>query len=166
MSSNQAYAHFAGNGTPEPSAPKVSWAAARDLSGAEVGLANIRRIASQVVINSAQTKLVSVQSALLKAPIHQFTRLDVDRRKRYRPVVVKVIERGSIRIYVYQEGGHRHHAEHCHIYWPDGSCVIDLDSLDLLEGVNPRRAAWDLLHDNISEIRAAWRLLNPRRSPK
>jgi hypothetical protein len=83
---------------------------------------------------------------------------------RYGAGVVKVVQRGRIRVYVYDERGHRHHRPHCHVYWPDGACVVDLDNERLLSGLDPPEVAWELLRDHLEELRRAWDILNHERS--
>lgn len=74
--------------------------------------------------------------------------------------MVKVIQRGRFRVYVYDERGHRHHRPHCHIYWPNGASVIDLETGQVLVGHDPPPAAWSLLSEYMDELRRAWELLN------
>lgn len=81
----------------------------------------------------------------------------------YRRFVVKVVERGRIRVYVYDERGHRHHRPHCHVYWPGGASVVDLDDGRLLVGQAPPPAAWELLRGHWEELRRAWDVLNHER---
>lgn len=76
--------------------------------------------------------------------------------------MVKVVQRGAVRIYVYQESGHRHHLPHCHVYWPGGACVIALGDVRVLVGGEPPEDAWRLVRDNIDDLRAAWERLHPR----
>jgi hypothetical protein len=78
--------------------------------------------------------------------------------------VVKVVQGGRIRVYVYDERGHRHHRPHCHIYWPGGACVVDLDGALLLAGPNPPAAAWELIRNHWDELKLAWNLLNQEKS--
>lgn len=63
------------------------------------------------------------------------------------------------RVYVYAEKGGRHNSPHCHVEWPDGSCVVAIDSLAILRGHENRRAV-ELVRDNQSQVRAAWDQLN------
>jgi hypothetical protein len=77
--------------------------------------------------------------------------------------VVKVIQRGRIRVFVYDERGHRHHWPHGHVYWPDGACVVDLVRQQLFSGMVPPAAAWALIRDHWDEIQRAWEFLNQER---
>lgn len=79
--------------------------------------------------------------------------------------MVKVVQRGRIRIYVYEEIGHRHHLAHCHVYWPDGAAIFGLDQIEQLAGAIPPATAAELLHDHLDELRAAWDHLNPKDRP-
>jgi len=78
--------------------------------------------------------------------------------------VVKVVQRGRIRVYDYDERGHRHHRPHCHVYWPGGACVVDLEQERLLSGPDLPAAAWGLLREHFEELRHAWNLLNQDRT--
>jgi hypothetical protein len=77
--------------------------------------------------------------------------------------VVKVAQRGRIGVDVYPEEGQPHDRPHCHVYWPDGETVVALDRLEILAGMIPPAAALKLVRDNLSAIKQAWMLLNPRR---
>ncbi len=79
--------------------------------------------------------------------------------------MVKVVQRGRVSVYVYKESGHRHHLAHCHVYWPDGACVIGLTDARLLVGQEPPSDAWRLVRDHLEDLREAWDRLNPRRLP-
>ncbi len=63
-------------------------------------------------------------------------------------------------MYVYAEEGGQHDLPHCHVYWPDGSCVVSIDDPHVLAGAFDRRAV-DLVEDNRDAIAAEWRRLNP-----
>jgi hypothetical protein len=78
--------------------------------------------------------------------------------------VVKVVQRGRIRVYVYDERGHRHRRPHCHVYWPDGACVVGLEDRRLLIGNELPAAAWILLQEYWEELHRAWMLLNQESS--
>lgn len=80
--------------------------------------------------------------------------------------MVKVIQGGRIRVYVYDERGHRHHRPHCHVYWPDGACVVDLEQERLLSGLTPPAAAWELVRDHWEELIRAWNRLNREKPEK
>ena len=85
---------------------------------------------------------------------------DVILAKQYGAGVVKVVQRGLLRVYVYDERGHRHHRPHCHVYWPDGASVVDLEQPRLLAGSDPPAAAWELLRDHWETLKRAWDELN------
>jgi hypothetical protein len=75
--------------------------------------------------------------------------------------MVRIAARNNIRIYVYaNEAGQPHHAPHCHVYWPDGSSVVALDSLSVLRGDALTRAARVLLEEHALAARIAWEELN------
>ena len=84
--------------------------------------------------------------------------------RQYGASVVKVVQRGRIRVYVYDERGHRHHRPHCHVYWPDGACVFDLEHVRLLSGINPPLAAWEIVREHLDELKRAWDLLYQEKS--
>jgi hypothetical protein len=94
------------------------------------------------------------------------TALDTRETRRYFRIPVRVVQRGRIRIYVYQEVGHRHHLAHCHLYWPGGACVVGLDQFEVLAGVDPPVAAWELLREYLVEVKLAWKQLNPERASR
>jgi len=77
--------------------------------------------------------------------------------------VVKVVERGRFRVYVYAEGGRPHHAPHCHCYWGDGDAMVDLDTLAVVAGDPLPKGAAALLREYVAEIKAIWTALNPGR---
>jgi hypothetical protein len=52
---------------------------------------------------------------------------------------------------------------HCHVYWPDGACVIALADGRLLVGQEPTPDASRLVRDHLDELREAWERMNPRR---
>lgn len=75
--------------------------------------------------------------------------------------MVRIAARDNVRIYVYgNEAGQPHHTPHCHVYWPDGSCVVALDSLSVLRGDAMTRAARVLLEENARTARLVWEELN------
>jgi hypothetical protein len=82
-------------------------------------------------------------------------------RFRYRLDVVKVVEHGRYRVYVYAEVGQPHHQPHCHVRWPDGECSVELLLLTVLAGDELPAAARRLLRDHLPEIRRVWTALNP-----
>lgn len=71
--------------------------------------------------------------------------------------MVKVVERGPFRVYVYVERGQRHHRAHCHILWGGQQASVALADLEVLRGPALPRQARDLLVDYSDEIREAWR---------
>ena len=75
--------------------------------------------------------------------------------------MVRIAARDNIRIYVYaNEIGQPHHTPHCHLYWPDGSCVVALDTLSVLRGDELPRAARTLLAEHAHAARVVWEELN------
>jgi len=74
--------------------------------------------------------------------------------------MVRVIRRGRYRVYVFPESGERHHRPHCHIYWPDGSAVVALDDLRVLEGDRLSTEARALLQEFEQALWQAWSALN------
>ena len=75
--------------------------------------------------------------------------------------MVRIVGRDKIRIYVYSnEAGQPHHIPHCHVYWPEGSCVVALDSLSILRGDDLPRAVRDLMEEAAPAARSAWEELN------
>jgi Domain of unknown function (DUF4160) len=102
----------------------------------------------------------------VRGSLAEFEFLTASGLGRYGAFVVKVVQRGRIRVYVYDERGHRHHRPHCHVYWPGGACVIDLEQGKLLVGPLPPAAAWELFRDHIEELQRAWDLLNQERTSR
>jgi hypothetical protein len=76
--------------------------------------------------------------------------------------VVKVVERGRFRVYVYEEIDERHHLPHCHVFWADGRSVVRLDRLELLAGRPLPRAARELLQEYQDDLLDAWARINAR----
>jgi len=75
--------------------------------------------------------------------------------------MVRIVACDNIRIYVYaNEAGQPHHTPHCHVYWPDGSCVVALDSLSVLRGDELTKAARTLIEEHVQTARTAWEELN------
>ena len=66
---------------------------------------------------------------------------------------------GAYRVYVYREKGVRRHVIHCHVYWPDGSCVVDIDTMELLAGADDARAR-QIVRDYLDAIVAKWNEVN------
>ena len=89
--------------------------------------------------------------------------LDVGPVSPYGTHVVKVVQRGRFRVYVYAEGGAPHHLAHCHVQWSDGATSVALRTLRVLDGDPLPPAARDLLGEHIDELYAAWNALNPGR---
>lgn len=73
--------------------------------------------------------------------------------------MVRVITQGSYTVSVYKEVGGQHHEPHCHVYWPDGSCVISLVDLHVLRG-RATTTAREIVAMHWGEITAAWVRLN------
>lgn len=48
--------------------------------------------------------------------------------------MVRVLQWGQYRVYVYKERGGRHHRPHCHVYWTDGDATVALDDLKVIDG--------------------------------
>jgi hypothetical protein len=74
--------------------------------------------------------------------------------------VVKVVQRGRYRIYVYVELGGPHHHPHCHVYWPDGSAAVELDSGRVLKGHDLPAEARRLFEEYQTLLENAWKDLN------
>ncbi|MHB0965785.1 MAG: DUF4160 domain-containing protein [Bellilinea sp.] len=75
---------------------------------------------------------------------------------------MKVIDDGFIVVKVYSnESIQRHHLPHFHIYWPGGSTVMTLPTLEIIVGNDPPKRAWQLVRDNLEKICDSWNLLNP-----
>ncbi len=77
--------------------------------------------------------------------------------------VVKVSSCGNISVYVYPEGGGRHHLPHCHVYWPDGSAIVALPTLMKIAGHELPPKAQILLCSRLEKICTQWDELNPGR---
>lgn len=77
--------------------------------------------------------------------------------------MIKVVQRGRFRVYVYAEEGHRHHIAHCHVQWSNGATSVALRTLLVLDGDPLPAAARVLLDAHVAELRAAWNALNPGR---
>jgi hypothetical protein len=76
--------------------------------------------------------------------------------------MVKVVQRGRFRVYVWPERGQQHHLPHCHVFWSDGESVVALDTSQVLAGPDLPAEARDLIREHRSRIRRAWRRLNPK----
>lgn len=74
--------------------------------------------------------------------------------------MVKVVERGRFRVYVFDERGQPHHLPHCHVLWSDGKSVVSIDDLAVLAGNTLPAAARALLQEHQAEIHRAWQRLN------
>lgn len=72
----------------------------------------------------------------------------------------RVITVGKYRVYVYPEQGGQHHRPHCHVYWPDGSCTIDLETLEILGGDDHAQAR-QIVRSHWGQITVKWREINP-----
>ena len=67
----------------------------------------------------------------------------------------RVVTQGKYVVWVYVEGGERHHLPHCHVEWPDGSCVISLLTLNVLSGKADKKAR-ELVRSHHGQIMATW----------
>jgi hypothetical protein len=74
--------------------------------------------------------------------------------------MVKVVERGRFKVYIYETGG-RHHLPHCHVRWSDGDTSIALPGLTVIEGDPLPRVARKLLDEYSDELEDVWNVLNP-----
>jgi len=77
--------------------------------------------------------------------------------------VVKVVERGRFRVYVYSEQGQRHHRPHCHVYWDGTSSVVGLVDYAVLRGAPLPRRARQLVEDHFHDLWRVWSDLNEER---
>ena len=73
--------------------------------------------------------------------------------------MVRVLTQGSYRVSVYAEVGGQHHEPHCHVQWPDGSCVMSLADLRVLRG-RANATALQIVSAHWGQITAAWNRLN------
>jgi hypothetical protein len=77
---------------------------------------------------------------------------------------MKVIADGNIIVKVYcDETFQKHHLPHCHVFWPDGSLIVTLPTLDVIVGGNIPKRIRIILLDNFNTIIDAWNQLNPER---
>lgn len=67
---------------------------------------------------------------------------------------------GNYRVYVWAEEGGKHHRPHCHVFWPDGRCVVAIDTVEILAGTPSSRAV-QIVSAHLDIIRAEWARLNP-----
>ena len=74
--------------------------------------------------------------------------------------MVRVLQFGSFKVYIYPETGGRHHEPHCHVYWPDGICSVGLNDMQVLGGIEVPRNVRAFLELHQAELWEAWRRLN------
>lgn len=67
---------------------------------------------------------------------------------------------GTFEAYVYAND---HNPPHCHLYWDggDGEAVIDLRTLQVLAGDQPKKRGMDFVIDQLAAIRDSWNDVNP-----
>jgi hypothetical protein len=89
--------------------------------------------------------------------------LDAGACPRYCLIVVRVVQRGRFRVYVYVEIGAAHHEPHCHGLWPDGQASVSIATWEVIRGDALPPEARELVYSHRGEIERAWQDPNARK---